>query len=83
MQILLDFQHITITQWYYTVSRNGMKCGGVKKKTSSTVINFSHELFARIGIPEMMVSDKATHFVSGKFINSRETYTVEHVTAAI
>ncbi|XP_014775940.1 uncharacterized protein K02A2.6-like [Octopus bimaculoides] len=61
-----------LTKWPEIV-----KC---KRPTSETVIYFLHKLFARFGIPNVIVSDSGTRFVSSEFRKFCEMFTVEHKT---
>ncbi|XP_014775588.1 uncharacterized protein K02A2.6-like [Octopus bimaculoides] len=53
-----------------------------KKPTSSTTTNFLHELFARFSVPDTIVSDNGTQFVSFEFKQFHKMFAVEHVTMA-
>ena len=43
-------------------------------------IKVIHELFLKLRVPDTIVSDNATQFISGEFKNFCKCYTVEHVT---
>eukprot|EP00106_Octopus_bimaculoides_P006911 XP_014774353.1 PREDICTED: uncharacterized protein K02A2.6-like [Octopus bimaculoides] len=54
-------------------------CKG-KKPTLSTVTNFLPELFARFGVPDVIMSDNGTQFVLFEFKKFHKRFAVEHVT---
>ena len=56
-----------------------MKC---RKPTTDNTVNFLHELFARFGVPDCIVSDNGTQFTSNSFKEFCDTFMVEHITIA-
>ncbi|XP_029639528.1 uncharacterized protein LOC115214468 [Octopus sinensis] len=53
-----------------------------KQATPYTVINFLHELFSKFSVPDTIVSDNGTQFVSSEFKRFYEIFTLEHKTKA-
>ena len=51
-----------------------------KKPTTKLVIGFPHELFTRFGVPDTIVSDNGTQFISNEFKEFCKTLVVEHIT---
>ena len=51
-----------------------------KKPTTAVTIVFLHELFARFGVPDFVVSDNGTQFTSAEFKDFCNTFQVQHVT---
>ena len=56
-----------------------IKC---KKATSKSTIDFLHEIFARFGIPDTIVSDNGTQFTSKEFENFCKMFSITHMTTA-
>ena len=70
-------------QYYLTVvdSHNKwpevLKC---KRPTTNCTIGFLHELFARFGVVDCVVTDNGTQFTSNEFKQFCDTYQVKHIT---
>ncbi|XP_035829235.1 uncharacterized protein K02A2.6 [Aplysia californica] len=54
----------------------------LRKTTSSTVVEHSKSIFAKYGIPEIVISDNGPQFASCEFANFAETYGFEHKTSS-
>ena len=54
----------------------------LKSNTSTAVINFLKEQFARYGIPETFLSDNATQFTSDEFKQFAQEWEFKHVTSS-
>ena len=54
-----------------------LKC---KKPTTEITTSFLHELFARFGVVDCIVTDNGTQFTSTEFKHFCEDFLVEHVT---
>lgn len=50
-----------------------------RKPTSETTINCLHELFARFGVVDCLVTDNGTQFTSADFQEFCETFQVKHI----
>ncbi|XP_014777997.1 uncharacterized protein K02A2.6-like [Octopus bimaculoides] len=50
------------------------------KPTSMVTVEFLHELFARYGVPDTVVSDNDTKFTVNEFKNLCKMYSIEHIT---
>ena len=53
-----------------------------KNPTTEITIKFLHELFARFGVVDTIVSDNASQFTSREFKDFCEAYQIEHITTA-
>ena len=51
-----------------------------KRPTTNSTIRFLHELFARFGVIDCVVTDNATQFTSSEFRDFCKTYQVDHIT---
>ena len=51
-----------------------------KKTTTEITINFLHELFARFGLVDCLVSDNGTQFTLADFKEFCETLQIKHIT---
>ena len=51
-----------------------------KRPTTAITIGFLHELFARFGVPDYVVSDDDTQFTLAEFKDFYNTFQVKHVT---
>ena len=51
-----------------------------KRPTTNCMVGFLHELFARVGVVDCVVTDNATQFTSSEFRDFRKTYQVDHIT---
>lgn len=54
----------------------------VKSTSSSSTIEILRDLFARFGIPEQIVSDNGTQFVSEEFQTFVKSNGIRHITSA-
>ena len=54
-----------------------LRCG---KPTTATTINFLHDVFARFGVVDCLVSDNVTQFTSSEFKEFCETYQIKQIT---
>ncbi|XP_029641334.1 uncharacterized protein K02A2.6-like [Octopus sinensis] len=84
-QLHIDFADPVNGYYYLIVGDSYTKLPEVarcKRSTSCTVINFLHELFARFGVPDIIVFDNGTQFVSWEFKGFCEMFTLEHKTIA-
>ena len=61
----------------YSKSLKVFQC---KKPTTEVTINFLHELFARFGLVDCLVSDNGTQFTSTDFQEFCETFLIKHIT---
>ena len=70
--------------YYYLIVVNSFwKCREVhrcKKETTEITITFLHELFARFGVMDTLVSDNRSQFTIGEYSDFYETYQIEHIT---
>ena len=51
-----------------------------KKPTNGVTITFLHELFARFGVVDCLVSDNGTQFTSSDFKEFCDTFQIKHIT---
>ena len=51
-----------------------------KNPTTETTINTLHELFARFGVVDIVVTDNGTQFTSGEFKTFCDNFQVDHIT---
>ena len=51
----------------------------MKRLTSTNTVNSLHELFARFGVVDTIVSDNGTQFTSKEFEHFCSTFQVEHI----
>ena len=51
----------------------------MKRPTSTNTVNRLHELFARFGVVDTIVSDNGTQFTSKEFEHFCSTFQVEHI----
>ena len=74
---LFDNQYYLIVVDSYTKWLEVLKC---KRTTTNCTIGFLHELFARFGVVDCVVTDNATQFTSNEFKQFCDTYQVKHIT---
>lgn len=81
-RIHIDFAG-PINKWHYLVIVDSYskwpEVFQMKKPTSQKVIYKLHELFARFGVPDTIVSDNGTQFTSKDFADFCQNFQVEHV----
>ena len=73
---LEDFYYLIVVD-SYSKWPEVLRC---RKPTTATTINFLHELFARFGVVDCLVSDNATQFTSSEFKEFCKTYQIKHIT---
>ena len=73
----LEYFYYLIVVDSYSTWPEVLRC---RKPTTATTINFLHELFARFGVVDCLVSDNATQFTSSEFKEFCETYQIKHIT---
>ena len=61
----------------YTKWPEVLRC---KRPTTGTTIDFLHELFARFGVVDCIVSNNGTQFTSAEFKSFCSTFQVKHIT---
>ena len=80
-RIHIDFAG-PIDKFYYLVVDSYSKWPEVfqmKKPTSTNTVNRLHELFARFGVVDTIVSDTGTQFTSKEFEHFCSTFQIEHI----
>ena len=81
-RIHIDFAG-PIDRWYYLVVVDShykwLEVFQMKRPTSTNTVNRLHELFARYGVVDTIVSDNGTQFTSKEFEHFCATFQVEHI----
>ena len=72
-----------LERYYYVIVVDSFskwpKVHRFKSPTTEITIKFLHELLARFGVVDTLVSDNGTQFTSGEFRDFCETYPIEHI----
>ena len=82
-RIHVDFAGPLDDQYYLFVADSHTKWPEVlkcKRPTTNCTIGFLHELFARFGVVDCVVTDNATQFISNEFKQFCDTYQVMYIT---
>ena len=82
-RIHLDFTGPMEDIYYLIVVDSYTKCPEVircKRPTTGVAITFLHELFARFGLVDCLVSDNGTQFTSSDFKEFCNTFQIKHIT---
>ena len=82
-RIHVDFAGPVDNMYYLIVVDSHSKCPEVlqgKRPTTNCTIKFLHELFARFGVVDGVVTDNATQFTSSEFRDFCKTYQGDHIT---
>ena len=84
-RIHIDFAGPLEDHYYLIVVDSSSKWPEVlrcKRPTAAVTIGFQHELFARFGVSDCVVSDKGTQIISAEFKGFCNTFQVKHVTTS-
>ena len=73
---LEDFYYLIVVD-SYSKWPEVLRC---RKPATATTINYLHELFARFGVVDCLISSNATQFTSSEFKEFCETYQIKHIT---